>query len=132
MLAIKKGFSLIELMIVISIIGILTLVGIPSYQYYLQRARFADVIAAVQPFKTAVTLALQMGIPPEQLINGAHGIPEAMTYSKNIASINVNHGLITATASNLINHHTYLLKPTLDGSQWTVGGSCVKNNLCTA
>ena len=57
-----KGFSLIELMIVVSIISILALIAIPSYRGYTVRARFAEVITTADTFKTAVSLALQQGI----------------------------------------------------------------------
>ena len=51
----QKGFTLIELMIVIAIIGILAAVAVPQYSQYTKRAKFADVIAQTSPFKTAVT-----------------------------------------------------------------------------
>lgn len=129
---ISDGFSLIELMIVISIISILAIMGIPSYQHYTQRARFAEVIAATEPFKIAVSIALQAGAPLNELINGSHGIPIDSKSTKNLASIKVENGVITATATDLINAATYQLKPMNEGNSWSVTGTCIKLGLCNA
>ncbi len=126
------GFSLIELMIVVTIIGILTAMAIPSYQVYTRRARYAEVLAATAPFKTAVALALQQGFSPKELQNEAHGIPSEPPATPNLASLKVENGVITAVGSERVNKATYILKPNSDGSQWDVSGSCLKNELCEA
>lgn len=126
------GFSLIELMIVLAIIGILSVIAIPSYQSYTQRARFAEIISATEIFKLAVALALQEGATPEELVNGKYGIPDSPKRTKQLANISVENGIITATATELLNNATYILKPNADGSAWTTSGSCIKNRLCNA
>jgi len=131
-IAFASGFSLIELMIVVTIVGILSLIAIPSYQQYTQRARFSEIIAATMPFKLSIALALQLGAPLSELVNGAYGIPTEPKSTKNLAALKVENGVITATGTELVANTTYTLKPNADGSAWAVSGSCLKNGLCNA
>lgn len=108
------------------------MMGVPSYQHYLQRARFTEVITAAEPFKTAITIALQTGITPSELANGSHGIPSEPKSTKNLASIRVENGTLIATGTELVSNTTYILKPNIDGTVWTISGSCLKNGLCHA
>ena len=125
-----KGFSLIELMIVVGLISILAMIAIPSYQNYIKRARFAEVIASTQIFKTAISLAIQQGAALSELISGNHGIPDAPKKTKNLADLKVENGVITAIATELAANATYILKPSADGSLWSVSGTCLKLGYC--
>jgi type IV pilus assembly protein PilA len=55
----QKGFTLIELMIVVAIIGILAAIAIPQYQDYTIKAKIANALTAAAPLKTAVSLCAQ-------------------------------------------------------------------------
>jgi type IV pilus assembly protein PilA len=55
----QKGFTLIELMIVVAIIGILAAVAVPQYQNYVTKAKWSDNITAIEPLKLAVSECLQ-------------------------------------------------------------------------
>jgi type IV pilus assembly protein PilA len=126
-----SGFSLLELMIVISIISILTAISIPTYQNYTKRARFVEVISAAGIYKTAVSLALQQGASLAELSNGLHGIPLQPKASKNLATVEVDNGIVIAKGSDMVNGATYILTPSADGGTWTVSGTCLEIGLCS-
>lgn len=58
---IQKGFTLIELMIVVAIIGILAAVALPAYNNYTDKARYSEMVMAVSPVKTQLTTCAQSG-----------------------------------------------------------------------
>jgi type IV pilus assembly protein PilA len=64
MKAVQKGFTLIELMIVVAIIGILAAVALPAYQDYTIRAKMSEVILAASACRTSITEVYQTGGTP--------------------------------------------------------------------
>ena len=64
MKAVQKGFTLIELMIVVAIIGILAAVALPAYQDYTARAKMSELILAASACRTSITEVYQTGGTP--------------------------------------------------------------------
>ena len=96
MKASSTGFTLIELMIVIAIIGLLASLGLPMYQDYTLRAKLTEVILAATPAKTAVTEAAQVGsaMPASLSIDAqSSGMVESVGYA--IDASNTAVGVIT-------------------------------------
>ncbi|EMT9965164.1 pilin, partial [Neisseria gonorrhoeae] len=101
----QKGFTLIELMIVIAIVGILAAVALPAYQDYTARAQVSEAILLAEGQKSAVTeYYLNNGIWPEN--NASAGVASSPTdiKGKYVQKVEVNNGVVTATmASSNVN-----------------------------
>lgn len=93
----QQGFTLIELMIVVAIIGILAAVAIPAYQDYTIKAKVGNALTSVDALKTAVGVCAQeAGGILTNCSTGSNGVP-AFTPTKEMASATVAAGVITAT-----------------------------------
>lgn len=117
----QAGFTLFELMIAIAIIAILTAVGIPAYQGYIQKAALTDMLQAMVPYKTAVELcALEKG-DLSGCQQGSGGIPGSKS-TRYVSQISVAAGAITLVGQNALQGLSVTLTPTLDGAsgdlQW--------------
>ena len=126
MRVVQKGFTLIELMIVIAIIGLLAALGLPMYQDYTVRAKVTELILAATPAKTAVTEAVQVNsaMPASLTLDDQKSqYVASVAYSRDTANDKVGTITVTAAAQPRIGGKLLQLKATLDGTQlsWTCG-----------
>ena len=138
MKTLEKGFTLIELMIVVAIIGILAAVALPAYNTYSNKATFSELVLAVTPLKTAVDLAIQTRNPTliTDLDSGALGIPVVVAVAAGVHGSAVVDGAITMTwqgDGTALAGLTYIF--TAGGFvapvQWEAGGgTCDALNYC--
>lgn len=93
MRSVQKGFTLIELMIVVAIIGILAAVALPAYQDYTARAKVSEVLLAASACKNNIQEAADSGLPVAPVANGFGCGEEGSTNpiaSKYVSKINTS------------------------------------------
>jgi type IV pilus assembly protein PilA len=131
MTKLQKGFTLIELMIVVAIIGILAAIAIPAYQDYTIRAQVSEGLNLSAAAKAAIAESfLNTGIAPANRTAAGMSPNGTDTQGKYVSGVDVAAGVITVTygpgANNTINGQTLGITPLLSKDNsvlWQCGAS---------
>ena len=131
-----KGFSLLELLLVVALIGILAAFAVPTYQTYLQKTRFMEVVQHSHAIRVAQSACLlQAGSNISACDTFAELAIPAPRTSDNTQSIGLSatNGKITGTGATAAGGYTFTLSPSISSDgllTYALGGSCIAAGFC--
>lgn len=124
----NKGFTLIELMIVIAIIAILATIAIPSYSNYTKKAALSEILRASAGYKSDVEICIYNTGAVGNCSAGSNGIQSNKTSAddtKYLKSISVASGIITVEGKGSIDGYSYKMSPKFENSNITWDITCL-------
>jgi len=131
-----NGFSLLELLLVVALIGILAAFAVPTYQTYLQKTRFMEVVQHSHAIRVAQSACLlQAGDDISACDTFVELAVPAPSTSDNTQSVGLSatSGMITGTGAAGAGGYTFTLSPSINSDgllTYALGGSCITAGFC--
>jgi len=129
----QKGFTLIELMIVVAIVGILASLALPAYSSYTKKAKFAEVVSAVAGVKIAIEVCYATKGDLSDCDTAAKSSADltgaaAGNYVTGVTITAADNSIVAASA--IAGTTSYTLTPTVSAGSLTWAGVCVPVTVC--